>query len=245
MKIIPVLDVLGGVVVRAVGGQRSAYRPITSLLTTSVVPENVAAALVRATGSDTLYVADLDAILGHGTNAAAVARVAEACGTTVYLDCGYGELADVKRVPAHANIVPVVGSETVRGPVAAAGVRGFPTGSVFSIDLFNGELFGDHWREWESIGVTSPRSIVEIARAGVEITGARAVILLDLAAVGTGNGPVVADWCRQVRRLLPAGVAVIAGGGVRNEEDVRRLEDAGADGVLVASALHDGALGVK
>jgi phosphoribosylformimino-5-aminoimidazole carboxamide ribotide isomerase len=39
-----------------------------------------------------------------------------------------------------------------------------------------------------------------------------------------------------------AGVEVVAGGGVRDWDDVRRLEDAGADAVLVASALHDGTL---
>ena len=34
----------------------------------------------------------------------------------------------------------------------------------------------------------------------------------------------------------------LTGGGIRDWDDVKRLEDAGADAVLVASALHDGTL---
>ena len=42
MQIIPVLDLLGGQVVRGVGGRREAYRPVRSVLTTSSEPRQVA-----------------------------------------------------------------------------------------------------------------------------------------------------------------------------------------------------------
>ena len=35
---------------------------------------------------------------------------------------------------------------------------------------------------------------------------------------------------------------IIAAGGVRNEDDLRALEAAGTHGVLIASALHAGAI---
>jgi phosphoribosylformimino-5-aminoimidazole carboxamide ribotide isomerase len=38
-------------------------------------------------------------------------------------------------------------------------------------------------------------------------------------------------------------VALFAGGGVRGPDDLARLADAGCDGALVATALHDGLLG--
>jgi phosphoribosylformimino-5-aminoimidazole carboxamide ribotide isomerase len=37
-----------------------------------------------------------------------------------------------------------------------------------------------------------------------------------------------------------SGVAIYAGGGVRDGDDLRALEAAGATGALVATALHDG-----
>ena len=59
-RIIPVIDVMGGQVVRAVGGRRSEYRPIVSKLTDSTEPVEVAKALLGATGVGEIYLADLD-----------------------------------------------------------------------------------------------------------------------------------------------------------------------------------------
>src|SRR5579872_5647704 len=44
MRIVPVLDLLGGVVVRGVGGRRREYRPVVSRLTPSCDPLDVARA---------------------------------------------------------------------------------------------------------------------------------------------------------------------------------------------------------
>jgi phosphoribosylformimino-5-aminoimidazole carboxamide ribotide isomerase len=45
----------------------------------------------------------------------------------------------------------------------------------------------------------------------------------------------------QLAAALPE-VAIYAGGGVRDDEDLRALESAGATGALVATALHRGRL---
>jgi phosphoribosylformimino-5-aminoimidazole carboxamide ribotide isomerase len=49
------------------------------------------------------------------------------------------------------------------------------------------------------------------------------------------------DLLRRVRAAIGP-CPLFAGGGVRDEDDLRRLADAGCDGVLVATALHDGRL---
>jgi phosphoribosylformimino-5-aminoimidazole carboxamide ribotide isomerase len=67
------------------------------------------------------------------------------------------------------------------------------------------------------------------------------VIVLDLARVGSGTG-VDLDLLARVRRAAP-GLALLAGGGVRDAADLDRLADAGCDGALVATALHDGRIG--
>ena len=88
MRIIPVIDVLAGVVVRAVGGKRADYRPIQSKLTPSANPVSVAKALVAATGAEEVYVADLDAIMGQGGGTVA-AEVADALPEVkVWIDQG-------------------------------------------------------------------------------------------------------------------------------------------------------------
>src|SRR5262245_46812912 len=63
MRIIPVLDLLNGVVVRGVAGERSNYRPVVSRLVDQPEPLAVARAFRAQLGLGLLYVADLDAIL--------------------------------------------------------------------------------------------------------------------------------------------------------------------------------------
>jgi phosphoribosylformimino-5-aminoimidazole carboxamide ribotide isomerase len=67
------------------------------------------------------------------------------------------------------------------------------------------------------------------------------MIVLDLADVGTGGGTRTLDLCRELKAKHPQ-IELIAGGGVRNLDDLKRIADAGCSGALVASALHDGRL---
>src|SRR4051812_6341099 len=63
MRLVGVIDLLGGVVVHAIAGQRHTYRPLVSPLCRGADPIEVAGALVSL-GLHELYVADLDAITG-------------------------------------------------------------------------------------------------------------------------------------------------------------------------------------
>ena len=75
----------------------------------------------------------------------------------------------------------------------------------------------------------------------MDAAGVERAIVLDLAAVGIGGGTPHLDFCRQWKGSA-ASMEIITGGGVRGVDDLVELRDAGVDGVLVASALHDGRL---
>jgi hypothetical protein len=64
MEIIPVIDLKGGLVVRARMGQRDQYRPIETPLSPTSHPADVVQGLMSVFPFRTLYVADLDAIEG-------------------------------------------------------------------------------------------------------------------------------------------------------------------------------------
>ncbi len=68
--------------------------------------------------------------------------------------------------------------------------------------------------------------------------GVSELLVIDLARVGSGSGPAL-HAVAELAAALP-GVAIYAGGGVRDDDDLRALESAGATGALVATALHDG-----
>src|SRR5262245_8374983 len=93
-RIIPVLDVMKGQVVRAVGGRRDEYRPIVSKLTASTEPLEVAKALLDATGANELYVADLDAIRNRKGATPEVRELLHSVSVPVWLDCGYTGLEE-------------------------------------------------------------------------------------------------------------------------------------------------------
>ena len=74
MKVIPVIDVLGGVAVNAVKGMRQEYQPLKSSLCKSADPVDVAAAF-RTFGFKELYMADLDAITCGKPNFSVLKRI--------------------------------------------------------------------------------------------------------------------------------------------------------------------------
>ena len=240
MRVIPVIDVMGGQVVRAVGGRRDEYRPVLSRLTESTDPASLARALIDATGAAELYVADLDAIRGHPTrdlNRAALESLSR-LPHPVWVDAGLrDEFDEVALLQAGISRF-VIGTETAAGCKVVGRLAAMSGGDrvALSLDLRGGEWVGNG-RTWgERLDEALPR-VVAFA-TGVGITR---LIVLDLVAVGEGGGPMTGDVCRRIK-ACGASVEVWTGGGVRDWDDVRRLEDAGADAVLVASALHDGTL---
>lgn len=239
-RIIPVLDVMHGVVVHAVAGNRREYRPIRSNRTHSTDPVEVARVLLDATGAQELYVADLDAILQHTSDNDCVTRLAHVFPQTVILaDAGIRTLTEPLPWPNLPNVQPIVGTETLTERPAHARIV---SEYGLSLDFHNGEWLGNR-NLWIDHGITPTTPAAAIAPILLKAVPTPFVILLDLAVVGTTHGPspFILDLIRSLRAnsAFPKETAVLTGGGVRNRDDIARFADAGADAVLVASALHD------
>jgi len=92
------------------------------------------------------------------------------------------------------------------------------------------------------VGLETLRSWDALAEICSVLDGVASIIVIDLARVGTGEG-IDVRLIAGVRDAAPHTV-LLAGGGVRGIDDLARLRDAGCDGALVATALHDGRIGV-
>lgn len=236
-RLIGVIDLMGGVAVRAVGGRRDEYRPVSSRLCDSPDPLRIAAAYRERYGIEDLYVADLDAILGRPLNADVLAGLA-AVGFNLAVDAGLRSADDAAALVSLGVESVVAGLETLTGPAVLIKLveRFGPDRVVFSLDLAAGVPLGDpeRWGEdrWDA---DSP---FRIATRAIE-AGITRLIVLDLRAVGTAAGPATDGLSRRIKRSLPQ-ARLWTGGGVRGGADVETLLKAGAEGVLVASALHDG-----
>jgi phosphoribosylformimino-5-aminoimidazole carboxamide ribotide isomerase len=240
MLLIPVIDLARGQAVHARGGDRKRYRPVSSVLAPG--SKGDAAALARAyrvtLGATHCYVADVDAIEGRALQAGLIAALADRVtgfGPGLMVDAGISTAARAREVFGRGASQIIVGLESLADFAAfEAIVAVAPAGRVvFSLDLRGGQpIVGP--------GFDSDLAPTELARQAVEL-GAAAVLVIDLAAVGSGAGPWHLDLVRTLKQSL--GTPVYAAGGVRSREDVRLLRATGCDGVLVATALHEGGLG--
>lgn len=237
MRLIGVVDLLGGRAVHARGGRRDAYAPVTLAAGAPLRPPGDAAALARSyvetLGVRELYVADLDAIL-HGHSQPEPVRALATVGVPVWLDAAASDAAAARAARALGAAHVVVGLETLSSFEALRAVCDAVGGAhvAFSLDLQGGVPLTAGRTELAGDAVTLVSRAVD--------AGAGSVIVLDLARVGTGAGLDLALLTRL--RVAAPGVTLLAGGGVRGEEDLVALSDAGCDGALVASALLDGRL---
>jgi phosphoribosylformimino-5-aminoimidazole carboxamide ribotide isomerase len=239
MRVVPVLDLKGGVAVHAVRGERDAYAPVKSVLSASADPVELARGFRERLGSDACYVADLDAIAGTGDHGAVVQAIA-ALGLSVWLDAGVATADDARRVVSSGAARVIIGTETLREvrelaaiAGAARAARGTGADCILSLDHRADRLLGG------SPAVAGAEA-TELA-AAAWTAGIRAFIVLDLARVGARTGPET-EPARQLRARLPD-AEIVLGGGVRGKDDLRALARAGYQAALVGTVLHTGVLG--
>jgi phosphoribosylformimino-5-aminoimidazole carboxamide ribotide isomerase len=230
MKIIPVIDVLNGIAVHGVRGERKRYQPLKSLLCKSADPIEIASAF-ESLGFSSLYLADLDAILGKTANFNVYRQIMAEASLDLMVDAGIADIAKAREVMDAGVSKIVVGSETLSnlGFVSQA-VSAFGEDKiVVSIDQKGGKVLSAS----DSIALMDAVSFAQqLASLGV-----RQIILLDLDRVGTEHGinlVPLRDILEQTR------VEVLVGGGIRSLQELEQLRTLGVSGALVATVLHNG-----
>jgi len=235
LKIIPVLDVLDGIAVHAVAGERQGYKPLKSVLCRSDQPLEIAS-YFRNLGFTELYLADLDAICKARPNIELIEKIAKTTGLQLMVDAGANNLQRINTLLEARVSKVVIGTETLTSTnFVEKAFRIFGSDSVIiSLDVKNREFFGNN-----NFGeLSKPLELVKEFKK----MGAVQLIVLDLARVGSGYG-VDFPFFRKV--LEVADLKVFAGGGVRSLADLRELDSIGIKGVLLASALHNGKIAIN
>ncbi|VAX20667.1 hypothetical protein MNBD_NITROSPINAE02-1533 [hydrothermal vent metagenome] len=214
-QIIPVLDIREGVVVKASGGRRDDYMPIASPIAPSSDPVQIVDGFIKLFGFSLFYIADLDAIIGSGSNKRVVEELLNRFDLHFMLDGGFRRQRDIWK---HPDLTPIVATETFEDWDNADSLSDV----IVSIDTFDGNLLTPG-------GCATLESSLGRARA----LGVWRFIHLRLEAVGEPDFD-------ETRLIPPApGEKWYAGGGVRTEDDLRKLKSLGYVGALVSTALHN------
>ncbi|HHA18725.1 MAG TPA: hypothetical protein ENK70_03360 [Methylophaga sp.] len=222
MEIIPVIDLMGGIVVHARGGDRERYPPLESVLTQHVQPEKVIADLLDVYPFKQFYLADLDAIFEQNPDLDLYHLLMEKFPEIIFwIDMGIQTQQQWAILNKAKRIKFIIASETLKDLNLLEAERN----SVLSLDFQYGGFLGepDLWRQpdiW-------PKN----------------VIVMNLDYIGAQAGPDI-NLLQQVRSRR-TDVKIFAAGGVRNKQDLAVLKQKGIAGVLIASALHNGKLSVS
>jgi len=221
MQIIPVIDLLDGVVVHAKKGERQRYQPIQSLLTHSSKPLDIVAALLEYFPFRQLYIADLNSIqkLHHApNNFACIENIAKKFpALELWIDAGINsaaECAQWKKINARL----ILGSENFSD--LAHYLAAQPIGSTFILSL-----------DYMPTGYQGPKELLESTKYWPAD-----VILMSLDHVGTSQG-VNVGMLQQFNAYADK-FNLYAAGGVRDIHDLKLLESIGVQGALIATALH-------
>lgn len=226
MIVIPVIDVMGGVVVQAIMGMRELYKPITDSVYGTCDPLKLASKLL-SDGFKLLYVADLDAITGHGINEQMFYSL-KGTGIKVMADIGVSDEVKLEKAIELVDY-PVIATETAPNlKFLLHALERCNDRAFLSLDVRGGRVISMA----AEIDGLSVRDFIKVLNA----IGVSRVILIDFDRVGAYTGPNIE--CTKL--LVDGGFEVYVGGGVRDMVDVLTIRDLGASGVLISSALHSG-----
>jgi len=213
MKLIPALDLMGGLVVHAQGGVRQQYRPLHTRHFPDATPIKVLSEILKRLDTRIIYLADLDAINRVGSQRDLIATISRHFPQlALWVDVGIREYADLTALKLPRTAVAVVGSETFRGDLRALA----NTAYILSLDFKDGRLLGGD--AFLQSGDWPQRTIA-----------------LSLDRVGSRQGPDIA--CLKKLRSRYRG-KLYAGGGIRHQDDLNALAAIGISGALVADALY-------
>ncbi|MFB6222106.1 MAG: 1-(5-phosphoribosyl)-5-[(5-phosphoribosylamino)methylideneamino]imidazole-4-carboxamide isomerase [Haloarcula sp.] len=225
-EVVPAVDMQDGQVVQLVGGERGTEKTYGD-------PVEAAKRWVDA-GAQTLHLVDLDgAFEGERQNAAAIDAVLNAVGSDVDVQLGGGirTAEDAVSLLDRGLDRVILGTAAVETPEIVGEISDEHPGSVLvSLDAKGGEVVVSGWTEGTGLDPAE-------AAARYADLGAGGILFTDVDVEGQLDGVRT----EPVRRLVDAvDMPVIASGGVATTDDVLALESAGADAVVVGSALYEG-----
>ncbi len=226
MRVIPAIDLRGGLCVRLLQGDYDRE---------TVFGDDPAAMAERweSDGASLIHLVDLDgAKAGRPVNVEPVRRIVERVSVPCQLGGGVRDESTISAWLEAGIARVVVGTQALRDPEWFARMAGdYPNRLVLGLDAREGKVAVSGWLETSSVDAVTLASRFDSLPLA-------AIVYTDIARDGTLEGPNL-----EATRELAARMStpVIASGGVGRLEDIERLARLPVDGVIVGRALYEGA----
>ncbi|CAB1274261.1 HisA/HisF-related TIM barrel protein [Candidatus Nitrosacidococcus tergens] len=226
MKLIPVLDLMGGKVVYATGKERKNYLPLISPFTKHSDPIETVTNLLDWYPFSYLYLADLDSLMSQGDNYSIVAKIAlNFPKLKLWLDSGVTAYIEIEQLFTLGITQSVIGTESITHLTVWKELQNTPYAKkiILSLDYKNNHFV-------DSAGLAQKFQLWP------EI-----IIGMDLDSVGSQKG---LNWqfLSQLKAKQAKNGKLFAAGGISSLEDLQQLKTWDASGALIASILHYGHL---
>ena len=230
MDVIPAIDLRDGKVVRLIQGQYDRQ------ITYKDDPVEQAKEFA-ADGAKWLHVVDLDgAKAGRPVNTETIAAIAALGLLKVEVGGGLRDEASIKQLLDMGVTRVIIGTKAVSDfDWFSEMARTFEGRLVLGLDARGAKVATHGWLE------SSAQTMLEFA-AQADALPLAAIIYTDIAKDGMLTGPNI-ERTRELVEVVDT--PVIASGGVKDVDDIRKLKPIGVAAVIVGRSLYEGTLSLK
>lgn len=235
-KVIPVLDLLDGLIVHAVKGVRKNYKPLDSYLFEKPDPNLIIDILYNKYKFNEFYVADLNAIMNRNPNYELILKLIEKPYISFLLDPGINNFEEVIQFSSLGIKNLILGLETLENKetILKSIQLDFFKKLYVSVDMYSEKIITGI-KEYQK---TSTLKIIK----NLSNLGVSKIILLDLERVGSKEGGIPVLY-KEIRSIFQG--EILIGGGIKDLNDIFDYYHFGFSGVLIGTALYDGTINLK
>lgn len=230
MIIYPAIDILNGHCVRLYKGD---YGKVTKY---SDDPVKTALTFKEA-GASHIHIVDLDgAKTGKSENIEVIKRICKETGLSVQTGGGVRTIKRIRELAAANADRIILGTAAIKNPsLVEEAVKEFGKKIVVGIDARNGFVSTDGWTD------DSGKDAIETALF-MQSLGVQSVVYTDISRDGTLKGPNLEALKEMIEKT---DMNVVASGGIKDMEDIRKVKETGAYGVITGKAIYEGKIHLK
>ncbi|PPR35441.1 MAG: hypothetical protein CFH26_00207 [Alphaproteobacteria bacterium MarineAlpha6_Bin4] len=225
MELIPAIDVLNNIVVKAFLGKRKKYKPIKSKLINSSNLEKIIYRLLKEYKFKVIYIADLNAIMGKKNNFIIIKKVIKKFpNIEFWVDCGVRTFLDIKQYE-NLPLKIIIGSETLRNTKELKKINKYKRNEIIlSLDFKDNNLLG-------------PLNLLKNQKLWP-----KKVIFMLIDSIGTKK---ISDLKKLKKFFLTKKKDFYLAGGVSNNKDINFLKKNGFKGTVLSTAIHEKKINYK